>query len=131
MASESLTPARPPANGAIVVESAQSAERHAGAGTLVERASPSRILLRIAAALLGGYAFTWGFTAFGMVGLVALGVDFGEAETGILLLSFLVFLTLFLWAFAAASLTRVWVVLSSGAVLMTIASLALQRLILP
>lgn len=85
---------------------------------------------RIAAALLGGYAFTWGFTALGMAGLVALGVDFHEAETGVLLLSFLVFLGLFLWAFAAASMLRVWVLLGSGAVLMTSAAWALQRTLL-
>jgi hypothetical protein len=47
---------------------------------------------RIAVALLGGYAFTWGFTALGIAGLVALGVDFHEAETGILLLAFLIIL---------------------------------------
>lgn len=85
---------------------------------------------RIAAALLGGYAFTWGFTALGMAGLVALGVDFHEVETGVLLLSFLVFLGLFLWAFAAASMLRVWVLLGSGAVLMTSAAWALQRTLL-
>jgi hypothetical protein len=85
---------------------------------------------RIAAALLGGYAFTWGFTALGIAGLVALGVDFHEAETGVLLLAFLVFLGLFLWAFAAASVVRVWVFLGSGAVLMTAAAWALQSALL-
>ena len=85
---------------------------------------------RIAAAILGGYAFTWGFTALGIAGLVALGVDFHEAETGVLLLAFLVFLGLFLWAFAAASVVRVWVLLGGGAVLMTAASWVLQRALL-
>lgn len=85
---------------------------------------------RIAAAILGGYAFTWGFTAFGIAALVALGVDFHEAETGMLLLAFLVFLSLFLWAFAAANVVRVWGLLGGGAVLMTVAAWALQRSIL-
>lgn len=85
---------------------------------------------RIAAAVLGGYAFTWGFTALGIAGLVALGVDFHEAETGMLLLAFLVYLSLFLWAFATASVMRVWVLLGGGAVLMTAAAWALQRSIL-
>ncbi|WP_119157863.1 iron uptake protein [Caldimonas tepidiphila] len=82
---------------------------------------------RVAAAILGGYAFTWSFTAFGIAGLVALGWDYHEAETGVLMLAFLVFLGLFLWAFAAASLTRVWLVLAAGAVLMSAAASALQR----
>lgn len=85
---------------------------------------------RIAAALLGGYVFTWGFTALGIAGLVALGVDFHEAETGVLLVAFLVFLGLFLWAFATASVLRVWVLLGGGGVLLTTAAWALQRSIL-
>ena len=85
---------------------------------------------RIAAALLGGYAFTWGLTGLGIAGLVALGVDFHEAETGMLLLAVLVFLGLFLWGFAAASVLRVWVILGGGAGLMTAAAWALQRAIL-
>jgi len=86
---------------------------------------------RIAAALVGGYAFTWGFTALGIAGLVALGVDFHEAETGVLLVAFLVFLGLFLWAFATASVLRVWVLLGGGGVLLTAAAWALQRALLP
>jgi len=85
---------------------------------------------RLATALFGSYAFTWGFTALGMVGLVALGVDFHEAETAMLLLAFLVFLPLFLWAFAAASVVRVWAVLGGGAVFMTVAAWGLQRVLL-
>jgi hypothetical protein len=85
---------------------------------------------RITASLVGGYAFTWGFTGLGIVLLVALGVDFHEAETAMLLLAFLVFLGLFLWAFAAASMVRVWVSLIGGATLMTAATWALQRALL-
>jgi hypothetical protein len=84
-------------------------------------------LCRIAAALFGGYAFTWGFTSLGIVGLVALGVDFHEAETGVLILAFLVFLCMFLWAFAARSLIRVWGVLAGGGAVMAAAAWALQR----
>jgi hypothetical protein len=91
--------------------------------------SPARgpaIAARIAAALLGGYVFTWGFTALGIAGLAASGVDFHEAETALMLLAFLVYLPLFLWAFSAARLARVWLVLGGGAVLMTAAAWALQ-----
>lgn len=87
-------------------------------------------LNRIAASLVGGYAFTWGFTALGIAGLVALGLDFHEAETGVLLVAFLVFLSIFLWAFATASVLRVWVLLGGGGLLLTTAAWALQRALL-
>lgn len=89
-----------------------------------------RVASRIAAALLGGYAFTWGLIALGVAALVVVGVDFHEAETAMLLLAFLVFLPLFLWAFAAASVARVWAVLGGGALLMTAAAWGLQRVLL-
>ena len=79
---------------------------------------------------VGGDPFTWGFTTLGVTGLVALGVDFHEAETALLLLAFLVFLPLFLWAFAAPSLARVWALLGGGAVLMGAAALGLQQVLL-
>ena len=85
---------------------------------------------RFVAAVIGAYAFTWGLVALGVAGLVALGVDFHEAETTLLLLAFLVFLPLFLWAFAAASLVRVWAVLGGGAVFMTTAAWGLQWVLL-
>lgn len=91
---------------------------------------PLSLIHRLAVALFGGYAFTWGLVAFGVAGLVALGADFHEAETALLLLAFLVFLPLFLWAFAAASLVRVWAVLGGGAVVMTAAAWGLQRVLI-
>lgn len=83
-----------------------------------------------AAALLGSYAFTWGFTALGVAGLVALGVDFHEAETALMLLAFLLFLPLFLWSFASPRQGRVMVLLFGGAALMTSAAWGLQRVLL-
>jgi membrane protease YdiL (CAAX protease family) len=66
--------------------------------------NPSTTGLRIAlhniSSLLGAYFFSWALTAFGIVTLVALGVDFQEAEMAMSVLAFLVFLPLFLWAFA-------------------------------
>ncbi|MBK1674029.1 hypothetical protein CKO35_12055 [Ectothiorhodospira shaposhnikovii] len=55
----------------------------------------------------------------GITVLVALGVDFHEAEMGMLMLAFILFLGLFLWAFSAGSLKWVWVMLVGGAGLMT------------
>lgn len=81
---------------------------------------PSRlhVVLRIGAALLGGYAFTWGFIALGVGLLFAAGMPFHDAEHLSSMLAFLVYLTVFCWAFAARSLPRVWLVLAGGAALM-------------
>lgn len=106
------------------------AGRRDGAGRHMRAHTRLSIVNRIAAALLGGYAFTWGFTALGMVALVAAGVDFHEAEHAVLLLTFIVFLLVFLWAFAGRNLARIWAVLAGGGALMTLAAWFLQRLIL-
>ena len=88
------------------------------------------VMNRITAALVGGYAFIWGFTAFAIAGLVALGVDFHQAETGILMLAFLVFLVAFLWTFAARSMLKVWAVLGLGALVLIGTALGLQQQLL-
>lgn len=85
------------------------------------------IASRVAAGLLGGWAFTWGFVSLGIVLLVAAGMPYGEAQTLLFLLAFLVFLALFCWAFAAASLRRVWLVLAGGAASMTAAAWLILR----
>ncbi|WP_406622451.1 iron uptake protein [Acidovorax sp. SDU_ACID1] len=82
--------------------------------------------LRIAAAVLGGYAFTWGFIALGMSGLFALGMPFHDAEHLTSILGMLVYLVAFLWAFAARSLARVWIVLAGGGAFMAAAASVLQ-----
>jgi hypothetical protein len=85
---------------------------------------------RILAALLGGYACTWGITSLGIAGLVFLGVDFHDAEASMFMLAFLCFLGLFLWAFTVTSVTRVWLSLLGSAALMTVAAWLLQRSVL-
>lgn len=88
---------------------------------------PLSMLARIAAALVGGYAFTFGFAAFAIAALSTAGVDFHEAEHGTMLLAFLVFLLAFLWSFAARSVLRIWAVLAGGGITMTLAATFLQR----
>lgn len=85
------------------------------------------MLARLLAALLGGYACTWGCVSLGVAGLTALGADFHEVEAGMLSLAFLLYLGLFLWAFSAASVGRAWVVLLGSAALMSAAAWLLQR----
>lgn len=89
-----------------------------------------QIVARIAAALLGGYAFTWGFVSLGVAGLAGLGVDFHEAETAMLMLAFLLFLGVFLWTFACRSVIRVWAVLAGGGAVMTLTAWLIQQAIL-
>jgi hypothetical protein len=80
------------------------------------------VLSRIAAGLLGGWAFTFGFSSLTVASLVAAGVEYAEAHTFAMLLAFVVFLVVFLWAFAARSVVRVWFVLGgSGGALMAAA----------
>jgi len=88
------------------------------------------LIARIGAALLGGYAFTWGFVSVGVAGLAGLGVDFHEAETAMLMLAFLLFLGLFLWTFACHSIVRVWTVLAGGGAVMTLTAWAIQQAML-
>ncbi|THF60153.1 iron uptake protein [Pseudothauera rhizosphaerae] len=68
-------------------------------------------LSRCAAVVFGGHALVWGIVACGIALAVAAGMPYGEAQTLFHLLAFPVYLAVFLWAFAAASLARVWAVL--------------------
>jgi hypothetical protein len=85
---------------------------------------------RVAAGLLGAYAFSWGFAAAVVAGLVTAGVDFHDAEMSAHMLAFLLFPGLLLWSFAAARLGRVWAVLAGGAALQWALAWALQRALL-
>jgi hypothetical protein len=83
-----------------------------------------QLALRIAAAALGGYAFCWGFIALCIAGLFAVGMQFHDAEHLASMLTLLLYLVVFLWAFVARSLARVWAVLvGSGALMAGAASL--------
>ena len=88
------------------------------------------IALRIAAGMVGGYAFTWGFIALVIASLFAARLDFHDAETLGTILGFIVFLVVFLWAFAARSVLRVWGVLAGGGALMVGAAWLVQRALL-
>lgn len=83
-------------------------------------------VFRIAAALLGGWGFCWGFASLGMAIQSMFDVSFHDAEHGVMLIVFLVYLVVFLWAFAARSLKLVWGVLAGGAALMTAGAWAIQ-----
>ena len=80
--------------------------------------SPRRLVVtvsRIAAAVFGGYLFVWGLVALSIAGLASFGMDYDQAWMLAMLLAFLVYLVVFLWAFAARRLGLVWLVLLCGA----------------
>jgi len=91
--------------------------------------SRSDIVWRTLAAVFGGYAFTWGLIAFGMAAMVAADMEFHDAEHLSAIIGFLVFLTIFLTAFAARNIVRVWLVLVGGAVVMASAAELIKNLI--
>ncbi|TQD40367.1 iron uptake protein [Lysobacter aestuarii] len=57
-------------------------------------------MLRVATALLGGYAFAWGFIAATAATLFAAGMGFHDAEFLASALGLLGFVAVFLWAIA-------------------------------
>lgn len=91
--------------------------------------SRAHLLARIAAAVLGGYAFAWGLVALGLAALYALGMPFHDAEHLSAMVALLAYLAVFLWAFAAPSLARVWLVLAGGGALMAGAASLLQSML--
>ena len=91
--------------------------------------SRSDIVWRTLAAVFGGYAFTLGLIAFGMAAMVAADMEFHDAEHLTAIIGFLVFLTIFLTAFAARNIVRVWLVLVGGAVVMASAAELIKNLI--
>lgn len=89
--------------------------------------SPAHIVMRVAAGLAGGWLFVWGCTSLGITLALLAGVTYDEAIGTAYLLAFLVFLVAFCWAFAAASLRRVWLVLGGGGAVMSLLAWALAR----
>jgi hypothetical protein len=84
------------------------------------RVSALHVASRVAASLLGGYGFVWGFISLGTgLGVVA-GMPYGDAHTLLQMLAFLVFLAGFCWAFTARSVLRVWLTFGGGGALMTL-----------
>ena len=78
------------------------------------------VFSRVCAGILGSYAFTWGFIALLAAALLAAGLEFHEATDLAYMLGFLVFLTAFCFAFIAASLSRVWLILAGGGACMSL-----------
>lgn len=91
------------------------------------RRSRIHIASRVAASLLGSYAFVWGFITLGAAAGVRLGLGYEAALQLSSWIGFLVFVVSFCGSFAAASLARVWAVLGGGGAAMTCAAWLLLR----
>lgn len=98
--------------------------------TSTASSSSVQIISRIAAAILGGYVFIWGFIALGLSGLYAVGMEFHDAEALSNILGFLLYLVVFLWAFSTANLNRAWLILVGVGLLMTGAGALIQQSLL-
>ena len=92
--------------------------------------TPAAVVSRVLAAIFGCYAFVWGVVALGVAALNGVGVEYHAAEQAMMILAFILYLALFLWTFAAASLWRVWLVLAPGSAVMLAAAWQLQRMII-
>lgn len=75
---------------------------------------------RVAASLIGGYAFVWGFMSLGLALGVRAGSDYEEVHKLLSLVAFLVYLGAFCWTYVVPSLGRAWAVLGGGGALMTL-----------
>jgi len=93
------------------------------------RAPRLYLAARVAAAVLGGYAFAWGFIAACASLMFAGGMGFHDAEFLASLLGVLAFLVAFLWTFAARRLWVVWVVLAGGGALLAAVGSYVQSLL--
>lgn len=99
-----------------------------GVGTAFVGGLP--IANRFAAAILGGYAFTYGFVALLTLISFANGLRFFEAQALAWMLSFLTYLGALLYGFTAGSTVRVWLLLGGGGGAMGLASWLLSRAIM-
>jgi hypothetical protein len=88
---------------------------------------PLPLLSRIAAAVLGGYAFCWGFVALGLAGFYAAGMAFHDAEHLSSILGLLLYLVAFCWTFAVPRVGRAWALLVGGGALMAGIAALIQR----
>lgn len=75
------------------------------------------VVLRVTAALLGGYAFSAALVALLAAALALAGMARSEAVVLAAMLGCVLYLLVLLWAFSVRSLARLWAVLAGGSVL--------------
>lgn len=77
------------------------------------------IASRVLAALVGGWAFAWGFVMLALALGRRAGLSYADAQTLAWLLVFLLYVATVCWTFSARSAARVWLVLLGGSAAMT------------
>ncbi|WP_372827413.1 iron uptake protein [Polaromonas sp.] len=77
----------------------------------------TRVALRVAAAVIGGYAWTASWVALLAALLPAAGMARSDAVVLAAMLGFVIYLLVLLWGFSMRSLARLWAVLAGGTVL--------------
>lgn len=98
--------------------------RGATANAATAGASPWRLVARVGAAVLGGYAFAWGVIAVGTSALFAAGLEFHDSEFLANAVGLLAYLVVFLWTFTVRRVALAWLVLvGAGAFMAATASL--------
>lgn len=80
---------------------------------------------RFAAAIIGGFVFSYGFVALATLVGFALGLPFFEAWSLTMMLAIVVYLGALIWSFAARNIWLVWGGLAGGGCLMAAAAWAL------
>ena len=102
--------------------------RHSATRPSQQAARPLAAANRFAAAILGGYLFAYGFTAFATFIGFRLGLPFSEAQVLAWMLGPLVYLAAMLWGFVPRTVMMAWAVLAGGGTAMGAAAWALSRL---
>ena len=75
--------------------------------------------MRVLGAVFGGYVLTALTVASAGAAMARLGMARSEAVVQAAMLGFVAYLALLLWGFSVRSVSRLWLVLASGAVAMT------------
>ncbi|MBA3595148.1 MAG: hypothetical protein M3Q12_00580 [Pseudomonadota bacterium] len=88
--------------------------------------STTLVLLRLLAAIGGGYALTAATVPLAALLLAAAGMARSEATTLAMMLGFIFYALLLLWAFSVGSLSRLWTVLAGSTAVTTGALLLLN-----
>lgn len=88
---------------------------------------PREIISRVLAGVAGGWLFSYGLAGLAIALQVAAGSAYDEAHAAAMLFALVVYLAAFLWAFAARSERRVWIVLAGGGGAATLAAWLLGR----
>ena len=85
------------------------------------------VVLRVAGAVLGGYAFSAAWVAFASTALpLATGLARSEAVLLSSMLGFVVYLATLIWAFTERAMWRVWAVCGGGGVLALVLTLLVK-----